>query len=219
MLESLAQWPELLTVLLPGLWVSVRLTVVLVVIGTAMAISLALMLRSRQRLVRYIGITITEIGRGMPALVLVYLVYFGLPDIGVNPPAFLAAAVALGINFGAYTTDVFSSGFDAVPVGQVEAANALGLGPVVTFFRVVLPQAIRIVTPAFLGWVIVYFQTTSLAFAIAVPELMSAAYTQASATFEYLNTLLLAGLLYAVIAIPGSQLVAALERSQETRAG
>lgn len=216
MLDTLAEWPSWLQDLLPGLWVSLKLVATLVAIGAPLALVLALALRSRFKPVNLMAVVIVEIGRGVPALVLLYLIYFGLPQQDIELSAFLSAALALGLNFAAYTSEVFRSGLDAVPEGQVEAAQALGLSRAVTFRKVVMPQAVRIVIPPLIGWLIIYFQATSLAFTIAVPELMSSAYTIATVTFQYLAVFILAALIYAAICIPGSQLSAALERRQHS---
>jgi len=212
---TLGSVPEWLQALLPGLWTSVQLTLALLAIGLPLGLLLAVGLSARPRPVRLMTLVVVEIGRGIPALVLIYLVYFGLPQAGLTLGAFAAGSVALAVSFGAYTSEVFRAGLAAVPLGQLEAARSLGLAPAKTFRLVVLPQAIRIVTPALLGWAIVYFQATSLCFAIAVPELLSRAYTLATTTFQYLGILTLAAALYAVVCIPSSRLIARVERRRE----
>jgi polar amino acid transport system permease protein len=204
--------PGWLQTLLPGLWTSVQLTFTLLAMGLPLGLLLAVGLSARLRLVRLLTLAAVEVGRGVPALVLIYLVYFGLPQAGLTVGAFAAGSIALAVSFGAYTSEVFRAGLAAVPSGQLEAARALGLAPAKTFRLVVLPQAVRIVTPSLLGWAIVYFQATSLCFAIAVPELLSRAYTLATTTFQYLGILTLAAILYAVVCIPSSRLIARIER-------
>ena len=207
--------PEWLQTLLPGLWTSVQLTLALLAMGLPLGLLLAVGLSGGPRPVRLVTLVAVEVGRGIPALVLIYLVYFGLPQAGLTLGAFAAGSLALAVSFGAYTSEVFSAGLAAVPQGQLEAARSLGLAPAKTFRLVVLPQAIRIVTPPLLGWAIVYFQATSLCFAIAVPELLSRAYTLATTTFQYLGILTLAAALYAVVCIPSSRLIARVERRRE----
>lgn len=207
-----SSWPGWAHDLLPGLKVSAELLAGVVALGTAMAFLLARARASRHLLVRGISIVIMEIGRGFPALVGLYLVYYGLPSAGLTLGSFTAATIALSVNFAGYTSDVLRAGFEAVPEGQVEAARALGLPRRTEFFRIVLPQATHIFLPPMLSWVVIYFQATSLAFAISVPELMSGAYQIASNQYRYLDLFLVAGVLYAVICIPTSRLVHALER-------
>jgi polar amino acid transport system permease protein len=203
-----------LAAMLPALGVSLQLTVVFVVLGIPYAVLLAVGSLQRNPLLRWPAILLVECGRGVPALVVIYAVYFGLPQIGMTLDAFVSAGVALAISYGSYASGAFQAGLQAVPVGQHEAAAALGLTASATFFRVILPQAVRIVAPPLIGWTIVFFQATSLAYAVSVPELLSSAYAIAASNFKYLYALGLAAVLYAAICIPFSLLVDRLERRQ-----
>jgi polar amino acid transport system permease protein len=176
---------------------------------------LAVAISGSAKPVRWLAIAVVEIARGIPALVVLYLVYFGLPQLQVTLEAFVAASIALGFTMAGYTTEIFRAGITAVPDGQREAARAIGLRRGAELRYVVVPQAVRIVIPPILGYVVLFFQATSLAFAIAIPELISRAYTIGSSTFEYLSVLVLAALLYACVAIPSSQLIDLLERRRD----
>ena len=208
------RWPQWLPQLLDGLWTSVQLTAAFLAVGLPLGLLFALAL-SGSRPVRAAAMVVVEIGRAIPVLVLLYLVYFGLPDAGLSLSAFVSATAALGFSFAAYTSEVFKAGIAAVPKGQREAARAIGLTRAKELRLVVLPQGVRIVIPPILGWAVVFFQATSLAFAIAVPELMNRAYTIGAASFRYLSVLLLAALLYAAVAIPASLAIDALDRRRE----
>lgn len=188
--------------LLPGLWISVRLTAGLLVVGVPVGMLLAVGCMQPRRLLAWPALVAVEVGRGFPALVVLYLLYFGLPQLELTLTAFVSTVVGLGLSFGAYTSEVFRAGLQAIPQGQREAGQALGLSRSTLFFRVLLPQALKIVIPPLLGWAIVFFQATSLAYTLSVPELMSRAYTLAASNFEYLNMLALAALLYAAISVP-----------------
>jgi len=192
--------------LLPGLGVSLALTGTFLVMGLPLAVLLALGQGAPTLLVRSITQTAVEIAKGMPALVLVYLVYFGMPQIDIDISAFFAAAVALAISFSGYACDSFRAGFDAVPRGQREGAAALGLARHHGFLHVVLPQALKIALPPLIGWTVVYFQATSLAYAISVPELLASAYREATTNFQYFSLIGLAALMYLVICVPMSML-------------
>lgn len=202
---------EWFQILLPGLWVSLRLILAVVVVGTPTALLLAMLSRSEFVVVRYVAVALIEFGRGVPALVALYLVYFGLPEAGLTLGTFVCATISLSLNYAAYTSEVFRSALDSVPQGQWEASAAVGLTDAVAFRKVILPQATRVATPPLISWVISFFQATSLAFVIAVPELMSRSYELASTNFRYMEVFILAGLMYAVVGIPGSRLVAVLE--------
>jgi len=202
---------QYLPMLLPGLWVSLQLLAMLVIIGTPLAFILASAQRSRYRTLRGLAIVFVEIARGMPSLILLYLVYFGLPTAGINLEAYWAAVIALSLNYAGYVSQTIKAGLESIPQGQFEAADSLALGRWTQLKYVILPQSFKIITPPLLSWIIVYFQTTSVGFAIAVPEMMSVAYSVAAANFQYLTMFLLSGLIYAVISIPGSQAVSWLE--------
>ena len=206
------RWPEWLPALLEGLWMSVRLTAAFLAVGLPLGLGLAVALSSARRAVRGATIIFVETGRAIPVLVLLYLVYFGLPDLDLRLSAFVSATAAIGFSFAAYTSEVFKAGIAAVARGQREAARALGLTPRQELRLVVLPQAVRIVIPPILGWAVIFFQATSLAFAIAVPELLSRSYTIGASTFRFLSVLLLAALLYAAVAIPASLAIDQLDR-------
>jgi polar amino acid transport system permease protein len=197
--------------LLPGLGTSFLLLAALVALGTPLAFVLAFGLRNKAPVIRWVTVAVVEIARGMPSLVLLYLVYFGLPSAGLQLTAFAAAALALGLNYAGYVSETVKSGLESLPPGQFEAADALGLDRWTKMRFIVIPQAMKVITPPLLSWIIVYFQTTSIAFAIAVPELTSVAYSIAASNYQYLALFVVAGLLYAAISIPGSQIVAYLE--------
>lgn len=210
-----SQWPHWIGDLSGGLWESVKLTLAVSAVGLPSGLLAAVAISVGPRPLRWLAIGVVEAARGVPALVVLYLVYFGLPQVHLTVQAFTAATLALGFTMAGYTCDIFRAGITAVPDGQREAARAIGLGHGQELRHVVLPQAIRIVIPPVLGYVVLFFQATSLAFAIAIPELISRSYTIGSSTFEYLNVLTLAALLYGAIAIPASQLIDFLERRRE----
>ncbi len=213
----LHDWPHWFVTLLPGLWVSLELTFASLAIGLPLGLILALIVGSPRTSMRVVGLIIVEAGRGTPALMLLYLAYFGLPQAHVTLPQFAAASLALGASAAAYSSEIFRAGLQAIPRGQREAARAVGLGPWEELRLVVLPQAVRLVIPPVLGYAIIVFQGTSLAFVIGMPELLSVGYGIGTITFEMLSVLLLVGLLYASITIPASQLVAWVERRAPVR--
>ena len=148
----------------------------------------------------------------MPALVILYLIYYGVPRFGLSPSSWSAATIGLAWNMAAYASEMIRAGIQAVPRGQVEAATALGLSGRSTFGRIVLPQGLRLAIPGLMGQTIMMFQDTSLAYTIAVPELMKSAYSLGSESFEYLRVFTLAGLLYAVVTVPATWLTVYFER-------
>jgi len=195
-----AYYPDLLR----GLLVSVRLAGLALLIGVPAGLLLAIGTNSHRRSTRAIAITLVELGRGTPALVVLQLVYFGLPSVNLTWSSFLSAAVALSVTAAAYTSEILRGGLQAVPRGEVEAAAALGLTQRDALRYIIVPQGVRIAIPALMGFAVLLFQATSLAFTISVPEVVSKAYAIGSASFRYLSVLTLAGVLYAAITIPMS---------------
>lgn len=207
-----SDWAEYLPTMLSGLRYSLLLAAVSIVVGYPIGLLLAVTVTRKSIVGRAVSLAIVEIGRGAPALVILYLVYYGLPKVGVSFGAVMAACIALTWNSAAYASEMFRGGIASVATGQVEAAAALGLPGRDTFTRVVLPQGLRSAIPSLMGLAIQMFQGTSLAYAIAVPELMKTAYTIGSEDFDYLKVFVLAGIVYATISMPATWITVFFER-------
>jgi polar amino acid transport system permease protein len=206
---DIADWlPELLR----GLKTSLLVAAISLAVGLPLGVALAVARSNSPRAIRWPAIVVIELGRGIPALVILKFVYFGLPQSGIALSSLPAAIVTLAWATGAYTSDMFRAGIEAVGKGQGEAASVLGIGPWDSFRFIIFPQAIYIALPSVLGFSILLFEATSLCFTISVSELMSKAYEIGSMTFHYFPALGLAGLMYAMICIPASLLTARLER-------
>jgi polar amino acid transport system permease protein len=208
----LHEWQAWLPDLLPGWWLSIRLAAISFVTGTLIGLGLAVLSSSPRRTVRTSVILIVEIGRGTPALVLLQLVYFGLPSTGITVGSFSAAYIALSLCTAAYTSEILRAGLQAVPEGEIEAASALGMSRRDCMRFIVIPQGFRIAIPPLTGFAVLIFQATALAFTVSLPELLSRAYSLGTQTFLYFDALMLAGLLYLVVTIPGSWLTSMAER-------
>ena len=150
--------------------------------------------------------------RGTPQLVQVFIVYFGLPQIGLNLDPFVAGAVALGVGNGAYVAEIFRSGLLAIPKGQPESAHALGMSSSLTFRRIIFPQMIRIVVPALTNEAISTLKNTSLLSTITIMELTL--YTQAviAATFRPFEFYIIVSVLYLAITTVMTQFAKWYER-------
>ncbi len=165
----------------------------------------------------------TSLFRGTPLLLQIYFIYQVTPEVmqrlGIssdyNPPAFWAGVAALSLNYGAYLTEVFRAGIQAVPKGQREAAWALGLSGWQTQRRIILPQALKIVIPAVGNDFIALIKDTSLVSVITVEELLRRAQLAGAATFNFLSTLVVAAAFYWALTIFFSFWQAKLERRME----
>ena len=208
----LTSWGQYLPPLLSGLVQSVWLAVAAIVIGLPLAFLFCTMVMSKNRLIGALGLVIVEIGRGMPALVILYLVYYGLPRFGISLANVAAAIIALAWNYSCYCSEIIRAGIQSVPRGQLEAGDALGLDSRVTFLRVIVPQGLRSAIPGLLGQSILVFQDTSLAYTIAVPELMKQAYSLGGENYQYLRVFVLTGLVYAAVTLPATWITVWMER-------
>lgn len=197
----LTDWATWLPDLTPGLTVSLALTGLCLLFGMPLGLLLALLVESPIKFLRLIAFVVVEIGRGAPAIVLLYLLYFGLPEGGVTLAAFTTAVISLSWTTGAYASELFRGGLASVPKGQREASLASGLSDWTGFRHIILPQAMRIAAPPLASLAITIFQTSSLAFVIAVPELMSKAYALGAITFEYLSVFTLTAVMYGTITL------------------
>ena len=200
----LSDWSRELPTLVRGLLTSLELTVAGLVFGLSLGLLLALGSSARSRSIRTLNVALVELGRGTPMLVVLELVYFGLPQVKLSLNAFTAAVVAIALITGAYTSEIFRAGLQAVPFGQREAAQAVGLRTIDQLRYIIVPQGVRIATPPLLSFAIQIFQATSLAFVIAVPELISKAYDIGANTFLYLQVFTLTALLYAAVSVPAA---------------
>ncbi|WP_077487817.1 amino acid ABC transporter permease [Sinomonas mesophila] len=211
-MDMLTQWVGWLPNLAPGVLVSLQLTGFSLLFGFPLGLLFAVMAEAKFLPLQWISFLFVEVGRGLPALVLLYLLYFSLPDAGITLTSLTTAIIALSWNAGAYASEYFRAGLAAVPLGQKEAAITSGLRGWTGFRIVILPQALRISTPPLAGLAVLMFQGSSLAFVIAVPELMSKAFQIASITFEYISVYTLTAVIYGSITLVFLGFVRVLER-------
>ena len=147
----------------------------------------------------------------MPILAILYLLYFGLPGVGIYLSAFAAGAIGLGIVYSVYIAEILRAGVQSLHKGQREAALAVGMSPLQTFRFIVLPQALRAVTPPMLLTLISLLKDTSICALIAVNELMLTSKVIMSESFLPLHVFVVVGLIYFAIAWPMSLFVRWLE--------
>lgn len=144
---------------------------------------------------RLLAILFTDVMRAIPVLVVLILVYYALPFAGIVFSAFVAATIALSLVLAAYTAEVVRAGIEAVPKGQFEASQALGLSFFTMMRKVILPQAFRMMIPPLASYVVSIMKDTSLASVVTMGDLLKQA-TDAQALFANPTPLLLAALIY-----------------------
>jgi polar amino acid transport system permease protein len=183
------------------------------------AIGLELARQSRFTLLRRISRVFIDLVRCVPILTILYLLYFGLPGVGVTLSAFVAGVFGLAIVYSTYLAEVLRGGVAAIHRGQREAAIAAGLTPLMTFRYIVLPQALRVMAAPLLVTFISLLKDSSICALIAVNELMLTSKVIMSETFMPLHVFVLVGAIYFAIAWPMSLLARWIERrlSRATR--
>ena len=211
-MSFLDKWADWLPALLSGLQVSCSVTLTALAVGMPLGLVLALMRMSKPRLIRGIAWIVVEVGRGGPAIVVLYLVYFGLPGAGIVFSARLSAALALGYVAGAYFSELFRGAIEAVPRAQWAAADAVGLTYMQRLRYVILPQAIRIGLPPVVGLTILIFQATALVYTISLRDLLARGYDIGSVSYDYLSPLLFVGVVYCTVTMIGLGFSGLLER-------
>lgn len=201
---------------LPSLLKGAAMTVFLSVASMALAILLGLFLTVTRlygaALARTAATAYVEIYRGTPLLVQLYILYYGLPNVGITLSPLVAAILGLGMNYAAYEAEVYRAGMEAVPRGQMEAALSLGMGRTLALRRVVFPQAFRISLPAVTNDFIALFKDSSIVSVIAMVELTKTYGILAATTLRYFELGIIVALLYFGMSYPLSLLARKLER-------
>lgn len=202
---------EALPLLLRGAAMTVQLCAVVIVLGLAGGLALALLARTQIRGLRLATLAFIDVFRALPPLVLLIFVYSGLPFAGIRLSPFVAVALAFLLNNSAYFAEIFRAGIGAIPRGQWEAARATGLSPAQTLGSVILPQAVRNVLPDLLSNVVEVVKLTSLASVVSLSELLYAANMARAVTYNS-SPLVLAALLYLIVLWPLVRLISRFQR-------
>ena len=154
---------------------TIPLTLISFVVGLALALAAALARMSSIRPLRLPARFYISAIRGTPLLVQLFIVFFGLPQIGIDIPSFPAACIALSLNVGGYAAEIIRASILSVPRGQYEAATTIGMGYGQSMRRIILPQASRIAVPPLSNTLLSLVKDTSLASVVLVPELLRVA--------------------------------------------
>ncbi|WP_432491035.1 amino acid ABC transporter permease [Kineococcus auxinigenes] len=180
---------------------TIPLTAISFVLGLVLALVVALMRLSGNRLLSGPARAYVSVIRGTPLLLQLFIIYYGLPSLGVTIPAFPAAVIAFTLNVGGYASEVIRSAILSVPRGQTEAALTIGMDYPTTMRRIVLPQASRVAVPPLSNTLISLVKDTSLASTIQVTELLRQAQQIAGATFEFFTLYGVAAVYYWVVCL------------------
>jgi len=194
-----------------GVWNTLALAGATLVLGGIGGVLVCLLRLYAPLALRILAIAFIDLFRAIPILVLLILIYFALPYGGIVLSPFVSATLALSLVFAAFTAEVFRAGIEAIPRGQIEAAQALGLPFRVIIWKIILPQAWRIALPPHTSNCVAIAKDTSLASIVAMPDLMKQA-TDAQALTANPSPLIAAALMYLAVLLPAVRLVSYLER-------
>lgn len=208
-----------LPLLLRGLGMTIMLGFLCIIFGSIGGLLICLARLYAPRPAQLLAIGYIDILRAVPALVVLTMIYYALPYVGVRLSGFTSAVLGLSLVLSAFSAEVFRAGIESVPRGQFEAAAALGLHPVQTMWKVILPQALRVaIAPTTSNWVSVV-KDTSLASVVAIPELLKQA-TDAQALTANPTPILAAALIYLIFLWPMVRLIGYFEaRAKRGREG
>ncbi len=198
-------WLTYATSILPILLIGLTVTLQAAAAGFAIALVLglvfALLRRSPLKSVSWTTALVVEFLRDTPLLVQLFFLYYVLPDFGIVLPAFMTGALALGLQYAAYTSEVYRGGIEAVPRGQWEAATALNLTRMQTYKDIIIPQAVPRILPAMGNYLVAMIKETPVLSVVTVLEMMGLANMIGERTFEYLVPLTLVGLIFLLLTL------------------
>ncbi len=175
---------------------TVELTVLTLLLSTVVGIPLAIIRNSSLRVLSRLVAAFSWLMRALPALLLLFFVYYGLPRFGLVLPAFPTAVVGLALSASAYNLEIFRAGLNAVDRGQHEAARALGLGPWHAWTRILIPQAAVVVIPPYVSNATLILKGSSIASIITVTEVTATANSLIGATYRPFELLVAAAIVY-----------------------
>lgn len=204
---------EFLPLFLKGTLITLAATVVGFLFALIVGGALLTLMKTPYRAVSLPAKLFMDFVRSTPLLVQVYFLFFVLPDFGVRMPAFLTGVVALGFHHGAFVSEIYRAGLNAVPKGQWDAATSLNYSRAKAYRYLILPQAISIVIPALGNTLIAMMKDTPILSAITVTELMFVANDIGTQRFQYTEPVTFAAVIYLVLSLIAALGVTWLDRS------
>ena len=215
MLNFAKIWDILITkfpAFMEGVEITLQLAFFTVLFGSLLGLVVAVCRRTRLLPLRWLMNAYVAFIRGTPLLVQVLLVVYGLPQLGIRFPRMTLCIIALVINSGAYMAELIRAGLQSVEKGQVEAAESLGMSSGQTMLYIILPQAVKVTLPAMGNEFVAIIKESSILYAVGVYELTYQAYKLASVNYYYIETMIVAALIYFVLTYVATKLLGLLER-------
>lgn len=187
--------------LLQGLLVTIEITALCIAMGIVLGLLLTMARLYGHRPVYWLATVYINFFRGTPILVQLFIVYYGLPGMGLDLSPFVAGVLALGLNTSAYQAEYFRGAIQSLPAGQMLAARSIGMSRAVALRWIVLPQALRLVIPPWSNELILMLKYSSIVFFATVTDLMGAGRIIAGETFRYFEVFIVVALMYLAIVL------------------
>lgn len=211
--ERLVQYWAFLPLLLEGALVTLEISAASMALAIGLGLLMAILRVFAPRGVSWPVVAFIEVIRGTPLLIQLFIIFYGLPSIGIRFSPLWAAVIGLGINYAAYEAENYRAGIQSIPRGQLDAAVALGLSRLQTIRKIVLPQAVRLVIPPVTNDFIALLKDSSLVSVITMVELTKMYGQLAATNYDYIGIGMLTAAIYFVLGLP----IARLSRVLETR--
>lgn len=208
---------EFIPILFEGAKLTILVTIGSLLFSTILGMVWALMRVSKFPLLAWISGAMINLLRGIPIIVLLFYIYFVMPDMGISLSAVHAAIIGLGLAYSAYQAENFRAGIEAIDRGQIEAAMAMGMSWSMTMRRVVLPQAVKIILPPYGNIMIMMLKDSSQASTITVAELALQGKLIATSNFKNATVFTLVALMYLLMCVPLIMLVRHLEKRNASK--
>ncbi|WP_276199299.1 ectoine/hydroxyectoine ABC transporter permease subunit EhuD [Chelatococcus sp. XZ-Ab1] len=203
---------SILPILLIGLTVTLQAAAAGFALALVLGLVFALLRRSRIKAVALATAFVVEFLRDTPLLVQLFFLYYVLPDYGITLPAFLTGVIALGLQYSAYTSEVYRGGIEAIPRGQWEAATALNMTRWQTYRDIVIPQMVPRIVPTMGNYLVAMLKETPVLSVVTVLEMLGLANMIGERTFEYLVPLSMVGIIFLLLTLICSAGIHRLEK-------
>lgn len=193
-----------------GFWMTLKLAICSAILSTVIGVALAVFQSFNNRVLNFFIVAYVDFFRAIPIIVLLMLIYYGLPFLNIRLSAFASGVLGLGLNSGAYVSEIFRAGFMSIDKGQIEASRALGLTSWQTIIKVLLPQAFKSITPPLVGNYVSSAKDTALCSSISIIELLKAGTAQQSMNANP-SPLIFVAILYLALFLPLTRFTGYLE--------
>ena len=187
---------DYLPIMIEAAWVTLKISILSTAFGLVLGLVVALLKISTIKVLVHFANLYLWIIRGTPMLVQLFLIYYGLPQVGIELTPMTAAVVALGINAAAYIAEIYRGGIMSISQGQMEAAESLGMGYFLRMRKIVLPQALRVSLPSLGNQAIMMLKDSSLASLVTVSELLMVSQRYAASNYAFIEFCIVAAAFY-----------------------